>query len=316
MMKVAALLLLVPALAHADDTFEAKVVNAQRIHRIENVVWALTAACDKGDDTEQRQCRKVRDARAAELAGATLFLDGDADAFDVGAWNAQKKSVPMTLAACVRCAGVEVDGKSYILSGPGAHADGGKIKANLLLDNARPFDDEAAAQKWTKQLATAKVQFVVKLPAKPKITVDGKPGFQFDVVAYRVYTPCDGAIVIANPPSAAAEADKKQCPAATAVAAQPEAEKPKLEALSTSMIRDAMQPAVDAAQKCFEQFGVTGTAKLKITIAGDGSLARYEQQGDFVKTPTGDCIDAAAKQLTFPRSRKAKTSITFPILLQ
>src|SRR5207248_7819517 len=125
---------------------------------------------------------------------------------------------------------------------------------------------------------------------KPRRELEGKPGLQLDVLAYRDYTACDGAIVIANTPSGPAEADKKQCPKPVAAAPVPEAEKPKLEALSSSMIRDAMQPAVDAAQKCFEQFGVAGKAKLKITIAGDGSLAKYEQQGDFVGTPTGDCI--------------------------
>ncbi len=304
-------------IARADETFETKAGSALRIHRIENVVWALTAACDKGDDTEQRQCRKVRDTRVAELSGTTLLLDADNDAFDVGAWNAAKKSVPITLSACIRCAGVELEGKTWFLTGAGPKFDGGKLKTALLYDNAKAFNDEDSAKAFAKQVAAAKVQFVVKIPAKPKWTVEGKPGLSFDVVGYRVFDPCDGSIVGASPPSGPVEADKKTCaPAAAAPAEAPKDTRPKLEALTTAMIQDAMAPVVEASGKCFEQYGVAGRAKLKLTIAGDGTVAKYEQQGDFANTPTGACIDAAAKNVTFPRSRKAKTTISYPLILQ
>lgn len=305
------------AAPEAKDTFESKSGGALRVHRIENVVWALTAPCDKGDDTEQRQCRKVRDARAAELTSQPLLLDADGDAFDVGAWSAAKKSVPITLTGCIRCAGVEVEGKTWFVTAAAPKVEGGKVKTALLYDNAKPLEDEDSAKAYAKQVASARVQFVVKVAAKPKWTVDGKAGLTFDVIAYRVFAPCDGAIIGANPPSGPAEADKKQCAKADpAVAAEPKQAPPKLEALSTSMIQDAMALAVDASNKCFEQFGVAGKAKLKITIAGDGTIAKYEQQGDFVNTPTGACIDAAVKTVTFPRSRKQKTVITYPIVLR
>jgi hypothetical protein len=294
--------LVLGGVAHAEDTFDAKAAGAQRLGRVENLVWAFTAPCDGGDDTQQRQCRKVRDTRAAELAGATLLVDADKDAFDVGAWSAQKKSVALTLSACIRCAGVDVDGKTYSVRGAGDAK---------LYDNAKQFPDEAAAKAFTKAVANARVQLLVKVPAKPKAVVGGKPAIQLDVLGYRVFVPCDGSVVIASPKSATLDADKKQC----AVIA-PGKDGPEVAQLTPALINDAMQPVVEAANACFAKFGVAGKAKLKIVIGGDGAVTKYDQQGDFVATPTGQCIDAAMTKAAFPASKKAKTSISFPIHLK
>ena len=304
--------------ARADDTFEAKAAAAQRVHRLENVVWALTAPCDKGDDTERRQCRIVRDARVAELQATPLLVDADADAFDAGAWSAAKKSSPLVLSGCIRCAGVDVDGKTYYLTAAGTNPrfEGGKLRTDALYDNARPVTDDASAKAWAATLANAHVQLVVKLAPRSKWTADGKTGFAFDVLAYRVVAPCDGSIVIAKPASGAGEADKTKC-AKPAEPAEPavKLEKPKLEALTPSTIQQTMQPVLIAAQACYEQYGVTGRAKLRMTVSGEGAIVKYEQQGDFVGTPTGDCIDRAVKPVTFPRTQKQKNSFSYPIPL-
>jgi len=311
-------LLLAAAPAFGDDTFEAKATNAQRLNRIENLVWAFTAPCSEGDDTQQRQCRRVRDTRVAQLAGATLLLDADKDAFDVGAWSAQKKSVAVTLSACIRCSGVEIDGKTYFvvtdkdLTSP--KFDSGKFKTAPLADTAKQFPDEAAAKAYARSVSNARVQLLVKVPAKPITTIDGKPVVALDLVGYRVYAPCDGAVVVASPKSGPVEADKKQCAAVAPIAEVKEP--PKLDQLTSGLIATAMKPIVDESNECFKKFAVTGKAKLKITIGGDGAVMKYEQQGDFVNTPTGQCIDAAMSKASFPASKKPKTVISFPIILQ
>ncbi len=294
--------LVVAGSAYADDTFEAAAANAQRVSKIESIVWAFTAPCDSGDDTQQRQCKRVRDARATELAGATLLVDADKAAFDVGAWNAQKKSVPLKLSSCIRCPGVEVDGKKFIVV---ATKDG--ASTSTLYDNARQFPDEATAKAYAASTSGARVQLLVKLPAKPTTVVDGKPAIALDVVGYRVFSPCDGNVVVASPPSGPVAADKKQC-AATGAAEVAE--------LTQSMIDDTMQPVVKAANDCFVTFGVVGKAKLTITVGGNGAVTEYDQQGDFPRTPTGKCIDAAMSRVKFPRSKKPKTTFTYPIHLK
>ncbi|MDB4959968.1 MAG: hypothetical protein JWO36_7537 [Myxococcales bacterium] len=304
--------------AHADDTFETKAAGAQRIHRLENLVWALTASCDAGDDTQKRQCKHVRDARAAELTSGKLLIDADSDAFDVGAFSTQKKSVPVVLSSCIRCGGVDLEGKTWYVVGTGTAPvfDGGKLHPPKLYDNARAFADEAAAQAWAKAVANVRVQMLVKIPAKPKWQVDGKNGLALEILGYRVYSACDGSIVGASPTSGPAEADKKQCAKVVAQPVEDETAKGPTVELTASVIREAMQPVVDASHACFENFGVAGKAKLRITIGQDGSILKYEQQGEFEHTPTGECIDKAMGEAKFPRSKKPKTSIAFPITLQ
>lgn len=316
-MRALALLPLVIAAPAAADTFEATAERAQRIGRIEGLVWALTASCDTGDDTQQRQCRRVRDARAAELAGATLLVEGDKDAFEVGEWSPQRKSVPVVLTACIRCAGVEVDGKTYyVVTGkdgtPSARILDGKLAGARVYDTAKQFPEEAAAKAFAGAVSNARVQFLVRVPAKPRTQVAGKPVIALDLVGYRVVSTCDGSVVVASPASGPTQPDRSQCGAIAP--GNPDA--PEVDQLTAATVAQAMQPVVDAANACFERLGVAGKAKLKLTVASDGAVISYDQQGDFVGTPTGRCIDAAMKNASFPRSKKAKTMLSFPLTLQ
>jgi hypothetical protein len=298
------------SVAHADDSWEARVQNAERVHRIENVVWALTAACDAGDDVHQRQCRHTRDSRMAQLASETLLVDADAEAFDVGAFDSATGAIHFDVTACIRCLGVEVDGKTWfvVASGAPAHARGEVVAAGPLHGDARAFHDEAAAKAWARQVGNSHVELVVKVPAHPKWTDGGKNGIALDVVAWRVVSPCDGAVVASSLPSGPGPADKSLCvPAPKAATVQTE--------LTADDVRAAMEPVVAASHVCFGRLAVTGTAKLRIRVLPDGTIGRYEQQGDFVNTPTGACIDRAIAKLTFAASRSG-IAIDFPITAQ
>lgn len=311
-------ILLAAGVAHADDSFESKAAGAQRVHRLENVVWALTAPCDQGDDTEQRQCRIVRDKRAAELATATLLVDADKDAFDIAAWNAAKKSTTMSVNACIRCGGVELDGKTWLITGGTAapKIEGGKLRPTSLAETQKELADQATAQAFAKQNAGARVQMVVKVGPKAKWAEAGKQGLALEILAFRVVAPCDGAVLLANVPSGPAEPDKKACAGAPVTKPAAGGNDKLPETMSMTAIKDAMKPVVLASDQCFMQFNVAGKAKLKLTVNGDGSVAKYEQQGDFVNTPTGDCIDKAVKNLQFPHVKKPQTSFSYPIDLK
>src|SRR4029079_15652506 len=107
-----------------------------------------------------------------------------------------------------------------------------------LYDNARRFADEATAKAYATSMASARVQLLVKIPAKPKTLVDRKPHLALDVVGYRVFTPCDGTIVFASPQSGPATADKKQCNAGAIG---------EVAELTPALINDTMKPVVKAA---------------------------------------------------------------------
>ena len=284
---------------HADDTFEAKAQGAERVKRIENVVWALTATCDKGDDTEQRQCRRVRDTRAGELAGATLLVDADADAFDIGRVRCQAQVDDAVADAVHSLRGRRGRGQDAT-----SRSIGGSAK---LYDNAKAFSDEAAAKAWAKSVGNARVQMLVKVPAKAVsgTTVQARHRRLSRVGAVRRHdrrresavgagrvrqegVPCGRRRAGGGPSGRGAHPTRGL--GGDAAGGRRRAE----------VLREAR---------------VAGKAKLKITVAGDGTIARYEQQGDFANTPTGACIDKALEKARFPANGKQKTTINFPLTL-
>jgi hypothetical protein len=315
------------SVAAADDTFESRAAGAVRVSHLDDIVWALTAPCNAGDDIQQRQCRRLRDGRAAQLTAATLIVDAEREAFVIGAYSPQKKSAPLTLAACIACNGVTVDGQTWYVTGakegnPAPAFKGGKLEVGLLHENSRTFVDEGAAKRFAAGAKTAKVQLIVKVPPKATWTDAGKQGIALDVLGYRVYSPCDGSVVCSNPKASAGEVDKKECGAmtsgttsgtttsgsATSAASDPDS-------LSPAMVKRAIKPVIDGAKQCYAKFKVAGKGKLKMAIGADGTLTEYEQQGDFANTPTGACIDLAVKAAAFPTSKKPRTAVAVPISL-
>jgi hypothetical protein len=214
-MKAALVLaaLVLPHAAFADDTFEARAQAAQRVKHIADVIWAVTAKCDAGDDTQQRQCRTIRDEGARALAGATLLGTGDETAFEVSGWNASRKSVAIKLAGCVACSGVEIDGKTWYVAGASSnpHFEGGRLRAAMLFDNAKTFPDEDTAVRFVKTVRKVAVEMLIKLPAKPRWNVAGKDGIVVEIAGYRVIDPCAGSIIIASPASGPVEANRRAC---------------------------------------------------------------------------------------------------------
>lgn len=206
-----AVLALATQTARADDSFERKAAGAVAVKTLDEVAWALSAPCDKGDELHQRQCRLVRDARAAQLERTTLLVDADPGAFVVGPWDAAKRSLAVRLDACIRCGGVTVDGRTWALTGSVARLDGAKLATALLYDSARQFEDQAQALAWLASVKRARTQLVVKVPEKRRWQVGGKDGLLFDVVAWRVVQPCTGEVLVASAPSGPADPDKTAC---------------------------------------------------------------------------------------------------------
>jgi len=308
-----------------DPTFESLAGGAITLSRADlgGLVWALTATCTDGDDLAQRQCKAARDARAAAVKGATLVVDGDAAAFSVGAWKADTKSAPITLRGCVAC--VEPIGGLYLVSSKAAPSfKGATAEAAIVHETARAFKDEAAATAWAARAGSLRAQFVVRIAAISggRWERDGKTGLALDVLGFRVYDPCDGGIVCASPASGKGPTDKRGCGDAVIEGeVKPDqpvvADEPELPAqLEAKDIKAAMKPVIEAAKGCFDTYGVPGSAKMIYAVAGDGSIVTYEQTGDFADTPTGKCIDKAARAVTFPKSKKKKFGFTYPLVLQ
>jgi hypothetical protein len=202
-----------PAVA---DTFESAAQGARAMRQLDELVWSLTSACERATDVEQRQCRVIRDARAQVLTATPLLVDAEPGALELGAWNGATKSVAIKLSSCIACTGAVIDGRTWYVTGAPPRVVGGKLETAALFDNARPFADAAAATTWIAAFNDARVQLLVKVPEKRRWHVSGKDGLQLEILGYRVYSPCTGAVLLANPTASGVQPDKRACAAGDA----------------------------------------------------------------------------------------------------
>ena len=92
-----------------------------------------------------------------------------------------------------------------------------------------------------------------------------------------------------------------------------DASKPKpaavnLISLTQSDIVNAMRAVQPRIQACANQFKVPGTAMASISVAAGGKVTSSTVTGKFAGTPTGTCVEAAAKSAKFPPCN----SMSFP----
>jgi len=74
----------------------------------------------------------------------------------------------------------------------------------------------------------------------------------------------------------------------------------KLITLSQSDIVGAMKAVQPKVQACANQYKVPGTAMATINVATGGRVSAATVTGKFAGTPTGSCVEAAAKTAKFP----------------
>jgi hypothetical protein len=82
----------------------------------------------------------------------------------------------------------------------------------------------------------------------------------------------------------------------------------KLITLTQSDIVNAMKGVQPKVQACANQNKVPGTAMATISVASGGKVTSASVTGKFAGTPTGSCVETAAKSAKFP----ACQSMTFP----
>jgi hypothetical protein len=311
------------------ESFEEVSKGATRLDRdgLSGILWSLDASCDDGDELAKRQCAAVKAARVRRVAGKAFVVPADSAAFTVGAWDGKKKSLPLALAGCVACAEpIGVGGKPlYVVSNKAAPTFKGAVAAAATIhETSRPFKSEEDAVTWrTVVVPRLKTEFVVRIAGESsKWKREGKEGIAVEVIGFRVYDPCDGGIVCADPKSAKAPVDKVACGEAVVEGEpdQPKEKKPPKEyvpeELTASQIKAAMLPVRAAADQCYADYGVQGDAKLHVTVAADGAVVAVEVKGDFAGTPTGTCLENAVKAVTFPKTQKSRQSFKYPIVLR
>ncbi len=303
------------------DGFDDKVKAARPIldaKSMSALFWSQQADCSANkNDLLRRQCEGVRNERKRRVASETYVVDVGAEALDIVA-DAKKMSVQVNLRSCLWCGS---DGPVVI--GKGAHkVDAGKVQAAVLGGASKTFKKSGMAQHWATYVATRlKAQMLVKVPvALDTFKAGAREGYKVDVVGYRLYDPCQGDVVAASPKSAKGPVVASACKDEPKYAGDPKVAKvPKIvhpDRLSPAQIKAAMKHALAQTRACYEAYGIEGMATFKMIIAGNGKLAKSEQLGDFKGTPTGICLDKAIEAVSFPKSKKKATPITYPIVLR
>jgi hypothetical protein len=335
LVAVAATAVLGTALADKYSDLTAKATPLASSSDVAGLFWSTTVECAKGgNDLERRQCEGVKAARAQQAATGHYTVSGDALAFVVGDYDAKAGGVPITLYGCVACGqAADVAGQKRFLTVKGdVKAEGDVVRGPVLHKGLRKFKSEADAKKWKDAVAPRlRTQFAVTLPAKPVEWQAGAArGYAVELEGFRVYDPCDGAMICSDPPSENEKADRAACKGGlgSTELESPEAAAPKMiekpaapvderpEQLSAYQVKKAMASAQAGVQACFAQYGVPGKADFAIEIGGDGKVRKVELRGPFKDTPTGACITTAVKNTEFPAFKAENMNINYPFILR
>lgn len=294
--------------------------------------WTATVDCAKaGDDLARRQCEGVKASRGEAAAGKLYTVPGEVSGITVGEWDAQKGGLPIVVRGCIACEkSVDIGGvPRYVITRGEVKIDGGVLRGPEIFKGVRKFPDEQAAKKWReKVLPRLKLDLVFKIPARVNAWAEGgAKGFAVDLVAFRVYDPCDGSIMACDPTSGPVKPDRAACGEPEPLEPdqqpdkqpdkQPEPKGPELpETLSSHAINKAMQKTRTEVNACFATYGVPGKADLTIEIGNDGKVRKVELRGEFEDTPTGECIVEAVKNTEFPPFKKSSMTINYPFILR
>jgi hypothetical protein len=312
------------------DSVADKATPVWRGKSVASLFWSLSASCDQlADDLARRQCEGVRDGRRDQVLASTFLVDAEPSALTVGAFDAGKRVLPLELTGCIACTQT-MDGQFFLVGGKGdVKVEGGGVRGPVVTSFTVPATSAEQAATWRDTVAARlKVQLLFRMVAgSPPWAQGNAKGYRVDIVGFRIADPCDGKILAAQPASDPIRTDRKTCKGGAVAEGPVDQPKPPVEpagpvepevpaVLGPSEIRAALEPARAAAAKCYEAYGVPGVAQLRITFTDDGSVVQVEQKGDFVDTPTGNCIEKAVKAIAFPKSKKKKTSIDYPFILR
>ena len=212
-------LLLAVAPARADE-FDAAAARATPLagpEALASLFWSQIAQCKDQDDFFRRQCEGIKAARRARIAGSTFLLDARG-ALTVTPFDSKTMSVDVEVTACAACEGVKIGGERRFLVGRGAvKAAGGKVTPVSLHRGARTFSSKAEGETWSKTVAPRlTAQLLLKIPAALEPWKDGgASGYHVEVVGFRVFDPCTGGVLFAQPKSASVAPDSSACGSAT-----------------------------------------------------------------------------------------------------
>ncbi len=87
-------------------------------------------------------------------------------------------------------------------------------------------------------------------------------------------------------------------------------------ALGRAEIQAGMGAIKTTVQACYDQHRVPGTAFVTIRIEGSGEVSSAKVKGIFRDTPTGACLERAARSARFRAYRGDAITVDYPFILR
>lgn len=269
------------------------VASALRIQPADlpGIFWSTGGACPDGPELAARQCRGIRSERARALAGQTFVVTARDGALE-------RSADGFTVRGCLDCAGA-----TAFVTGGGVTVTGDRVVGPVVYQGHGALPE------------AARVDLFFRLDGAVAWTQEGHRGIAVALVGYRVYDACGGQVVAA---SAATPSDRSDLQGSEACASVPQAAaadptpvQPTPADIKTAM--DAVAPDVD---RCFDRYGVPGTADVFVEIGAGGAVTYAETRGAFSESPTGACVASAVSRARFPRYARTPVRIHYPFLLR
>lgn len=157
----------------------------------------------------------------------------------------------------------------------------------------------SGGSKPAESAPTVAVSAPAPAPAKPPAAAElsGKRDRLDDLL--------DSALGNRPKPAAPREEEAPKKPAAATAA---------LPTLQRGDIVNVMKPVTAKVKDCYNQYKVPGTAMVNFSVGEGGKLNSVSVTGKFAGTPTGACVEAAAKSAKFPAC--AAINFPYPFALQ
>lgn len=311
--------------------FEELLKTATPVRDLATLIEPLYARCDEKDDLPRRQCETMRGLLLARLRDRTFVATSDV-APELSPYDASAKEIDMEISGCLACASPPVvAGQPRYLTVRPPKQEGERVRAPALTNHQIAAATKVQADRFLERVAPRlTVQHIFRIgqpfgeaekidakpDAKPDAKADPKAAALFGVsivpVAHRVYDRCTGVVAASSNPVAgpAKVVADRSCPRrgaeelsqAELVQAERRAALP--ERLSSRQVEEVLQPLQEKVHECYVEYREpSGTARVALTLGGEGKLTGVVLQPPFDKAEIGICIRSQIKSATFPRFR-------------
>ncbi|MFO0573567.1 MAG: hypothetical protein U1A78_06195 [Polyangia bacterium] len=342
-----------PAAPSGPASFDELVKAAVPVKDVATLIEPLYARCDDADALARRQCEGEKAYLLDYLKAHTFVADADVQP-ETTPYDAAAKQVDMEVPGCVYCkdAPVVAGEPRYLTTRPAQRlaqdAAGTRAVVPPVASHEISIEDRTKADRFVERVVPRlRVQHVFKIglpygdapavtapAAKPAAGAAASPplsqiaqikGVLITSLGHRVYDRCTGQIAAATPKVASPVKVKpdRSCPitGAEELSAAELKKQAEIDALPERLmpreIDQVLAPIQAKMHECYVEFGEpSGTAKVSLTIGGEGKLTGLQLPPPFDKADIGVCLRSQLKSAVFPKFRGSPMNVEYVYQVQ